>query len=123
MSQRQNNCVKPLSLRLNFEQRSTLVQEADGLPLSTYIKLRLFGRLKGAKDTRVHRPVKDRKELGSLLGKLGKSRIANNLQELVDAAESGSLIMDAEANDTLQKALKDIRDIRLLLIAALGLRN
>lgn len=121
----QNNqpSVKPLSLRLNFEQRSTLVKEADGLPLSTYIKLRLFGRLRNLKQTRIQRPVKDRKELGYLLGRLGKSQIANNLQELVDAAESGSLIMDGEAIEVLYEALKDIRSMRQLLIAALGLRN
>jgi len=123
MSKRQNNCVKPLSLRLNFEQRSTLEQEADGLPLSTYIKLRLFGRLKGTKDTRIHRPIKDKQELGALLGKLGQSRISANLQELADAVKSGSLVIDAQASSALSEAIQDISDIRQLLVAALGLRN
>ncbi len=36
---RAKESVTPLSLRLSFEQRKLLEQEADGLPVSTYVRL------------------------------------------------------------------------------------
>ena len=115
--------VKPLSLRLNFEQRSQLEKEADGLPVSTYVKIRLFGSGKADKDTRIPRPLKDRQEFGRLLGVLGQSNIAANLQELTDAAASGSLVIDETSTAMLQTATQDLREIRDLLVKALGIRG
>lgn len=114
---------KPLSLRLNFEQRAALEQESDGLPISTYIKRRLFGSMKGLKDTRIHRPVKDKQELARLLGMLGQSSVFANLQTLADAAKSGSLILDPDTKAALLRAVQDVEEMRSLLVRSLGLRG
>ena len=119
----ENQSVKPLSLRLSFEQRKVLEKEADGLPVSTYIKIRLFGSQRGERDTRIPRPLKDKQALAQLLGRLGQPGIATNLQDLSDAAASGSLIIDNGTTQALHTALQDIRNIRDHLIAALGLRS
>lgn len=111
---------KPLSLRLNHEQREVLEKEAEGLPLSTYIKLRLFGRLKNTKDTRIRRPVKDMQVLGQLLGKLGQSAIGPNLSIIADAVRADSFTIDPDTLKIITQACEDIEEMRELLVRALG---
>lgn len=114
---------KPLSLPLNHEQRETLEKEADGIPISTYVKMRLFGQLKGTKDTRIRRPVKDQQALAQLLGMLGFSKVGENLNYIAEAIKANALVIDPNTVAIIEKACRDIEDMRSLLVRALGSRD
>lgn len=81
----------PFSLRLTFEERAALEKAAAGMPLGAYIRSRLFDGRIPQRRTRGKFPVKDHAALGQVLGQLGKSRPANNLNQLARAANTGSL--------------------------------
>ncbi len=111
----------PFSLRLTFEERARLEKEAAGMSLGAYIRSRLFDTKAPVRRTRGKFPVKDHQELGKLLGELGKSRIANNINQLAKAANSGSLEVSPDTEKAIKLSCKDIRWIRTSLIDALGL--
>lgn len=111
----------PYSLRLSEDQRERLTVEAAGDPLGTYIKAKLFGTA----PIRRHGPslkVEDRELLARALALLGRSRIASNLNQLAHAANIGSLPITPETQAELLACLRDVRDIRRLLMIALGLK-
>ena len=121
MSDRNKKTEAPFSLRLTFEERAQLEKEAAGMSLGAYIRSRLFDSELPKRRTRGKYPVKDHKELGKLLGELGKSRIANNINQLAKAANSGSLEVSSDTEQAIQNSCCDIRWIRASLINALGL--
>lgn len=112
----------PFSLRLTFEERAALEQSAGTRPLGAYIRSKLFdGKEKPRKKrTRTRKPLKDDKALGELLGKLGESRLASNVNQLAKAANSGSLPVTPDTEKALQDACGDVRAMRILLMQALG---
>ncbi len=113
----------PFSLRLTFEERARLEREAGDMPLGAYIRSRLFDEPASDHPPRQRkRPVKDHQVLGQLLGELGRSRIANNLNQLAKAANSGSLLLNEDAHRALLESFDSIRAMRTLLLTALGLR-
>jgi hypothetical protein len=94
----------PFSLRLTFEERSALEQAAGDMPLGAYIRAELFQNKKTRHRRRYKRPVKDRQVLGQLLGLLGEARLANNLNQLAKAANTGSLPVTPETEKALREA-------------------
>lgn len=66
-------------------------------------------------------PQVDEKLLAEVLACLGASRIANNLNQLAKAANTGSLIVDHDTKADFKRAADDIRMMRLLLMQALGM--
>lgn len=113
----------PFSLRFTFEERARLEKEAAGTSLANYIKWRLFDHDKPAPKKRGKVPVKDHKVLASLLAKLGQSRLAANINQLAKAVHTGSLPVNPETEAYIQQAVKDISDVRNLLVTALGLKE
>ena len=111
----------PFSLRLSEDERKTLEELADGQPWGTYIKEALFDRQVRPR-TRGARPVKDRAELARLLGLLGASRISQNINQLAKAANTGSLPVNADVHRTLLESCEAVRNMRALLLTALGLQ-
>lgn len=112
----------PFSLRLTFEEKRRLQAAAGGLSISSYIKSLLF-----ADDAPVYRargktPVKDHKALAEVLACLGASRIANNLNQLAKAANSGSFYFNRETKAQISAACGDIQVMRQLLMQALGMQ-
>ncbi len=111
----------PFSLRLTAEERARLTEEAGGAPLGAYIKSKVLGR-----PLRIRRkdwlPVKDRVSVAALLGLLGRSHIASNLNQLAKAANTGSLPLTPETEAELLAALDDVRAMRTILTIALGLK-
>lgn len=111
----------PFSLRLSEDERARLEAEAKGAPLGAYIKAKLMGdapvRLR-----RAGLAIQDRKALGRLLAMLGSSRLSANLNQLALAANSGSLPLTPETLAELEAALTEVRQLRALLLDALGLR-
>lgn len=108
----------PFSIRLSETERAHLVKEAGGAPLGAYIKAKALDGL----PHRAGRTVEDQKALAKLLAQLGGSRIANNLNQLAYAANIGSLPMTPETEDDLRETLRAVRDMRRLLLVALGLK-
>jgi hypothetical protein len=111
----------PFSLRLTPEEKTRLRQEAGSMPLGTYIRSKLLGE--AARPRRHHRsPVKDEQTLARLLAEIGTARLANNLNQLAKAANTGSLPVTSDTEKALREACQDIRWMRETLIAALGLK-
>lgn len=111
----------PFSLRLKFEERAQLEADAAGMALGAYVRSRLFDPNKPPPRRRHRSPVKDHRMLAEVLGKLGQSRLANNLNQLARLANTGVLDVDPETEAALVQASNEIRAIRQMLIAALNL--
>ncbi len=112
----------PISLRLTHEERTLLEKAACGVTMSAYIRSRLFGEKVAPRQTRNKAPVKDHKALAQVLGALGRSRIANNLNQLAKAVHMGALPVTPETEADLQEACAHIRQIRDMVMYALGLK-
>lgn len=111
----------PFSLRLTFEQRAQLERDAGNMSLSAYIQSRLFDPVNLPPRRRSKRPVKDHQALAQLIGLLGKSHLASNLNQLARAANSGSLAVTPDAEVALMMAAAEVQEIRRILIEALNL--
>jgi hypothetical protein len=110
----------PFSLRLNEEEKTRLVAEANGTPLGTYIKAKAMGAPLRARRSGL--AVEDRKALAQALALLGQSRISSNLNQLAHAANVGVLPVTLETEEALMEACAEVSDIRRLLMSALGLK-
>ena len=111
-----------VTLRLTEEELETLKRAASGVSVSFYVRKQLFGKDVKLRKTRSRVPVKDQQALAQVLGKLGQSRIANNLNQIAYEANCGSLILDEETEDEIKIACAQIAWIRIQLIEALGLK-
>jgi hypothetical protein len=103
--------------------RTRLERAAAGLSLGEYIRQRVFDESVPKRRTRGKHPVRDYEVLGQLLGALGRSHMANNLNQLARAANCDSLVMTPENRAILLEACADIRMMREMLVRALGLEG
>lgn len=109
----------PLSVRLNDQEYEALRQRANGMPLSSFMKLAALGDAAPVARRR-NPPSRDQKILAMILAALGQSRLPNNLNQLAKAANSGSLPVNAETHANLAEACRDVQLIRRALLLALG---
>ncbi|MBL3589958.1 MAG: plasmid mobilization relaxosome protein MobC [gamma proteobacterium endosymbiont of Lamellibrachia anaximandri] len=116
-----NKYPAPFSLRLSKEERKELKKLADGQPLGLYIRnVILRHRVKPSTE---HKPyIQDEKLLAKLLGALGQSRIASNINQLAKAANSGSLPVNEEVLNSLKDAVLAIQWMRDTLIKGMGVK-
>lgn len=111
----------PFSMRLNQEERDELQKLAAGLPLGRFIKDAIFSS--GQRPASSRKPsIVDQKSFAQLLGAIGQSRIASNINQLAKAANSGSLPVNKEVIEGLNDAVEAIKWIRDTLIKAIGLK-
>jgi hypothetical protein len=122
-SKRQAKPLSPFSIRLTAEERARLVAEAKGAPLGTYIKAKALGAPIPARVRRSGIAVEDRQALAKVLALLGGSRLASNLNQLAKLANTGALPVDPETEAELADAASIVREIRLLLLIALGMKE
>jgi hypothetical protein len=113
------NPLYPVSLRMTFEEKANLERAAAGMSVSAFIRWRLFDPNTPAPKTRGKHPVKDHSALARVLALLGQTRIANNLNQLAKAVNSGSLPVTPETESALRQATDDVADMRRLLMEAL----
>jgi len=115
--------LSPYSMRFTREERAWLdrAAAAAGIPLAEFIRPRIFDESLPKRRTRSKHPVKDHEELAKVLGELGRSRLANNLNQLAKAANSGSLEVSPDTERAIKDGCADIRWMRQVLISALGL--
>lgn len=111
----------PFSLRLTFEERASLEQEAGDMSLGAYVRSRLFDNSRAAPKRRSKKPVKDHAALAQVLALLGKSHIANNINQLAKAANTGSLPVNIDTERALNDAVRDVANMRHVLLSALNL--
>lgn len=111
----------PFSLRLTEAERAALEAQAGSLPLGVFIRSRLLDGATQPRGSR-RRPVKDEAALARLLGELGNARLANNLNQLAKAANTGSLPVTPETVQAILRACQDVQTMRACLLAALGFR-
>ncbi|SDD21608.1 MobC domain-containing protein [Belnapia rosea] len=112
----------PFSLRLSPDERARLAVEAAGAPLSTYIKAKVLGDAPPLRLRRSGLAVEDRQALAKALALLGRSRLSSNLNQLAHLANVGALPVTPETEAELTEALAEIREIRRLVMVALGLK-
>lgn len=113
--------TSPFSLRLSAEERARLERDAAGMSLGAYIRWRVFDPASPPPKSRGKFPVRDHAALSRLLGQLGASRLASNLNQLAHAANSGSFPVTPQTEAALRRSLSEIGEMRKLLVAALGL--
>lgn len=112
-----------VTLRVTEEELDRLKRAAEGVSISAYIRKQLFGDQVSLRKTRSRVPVKNQKALAQVLGKLGETRIANNLNQIAYEANCGSLLMDQQTEEELKIACAHIAWMRVKLIEALGLKG
>lgn len=121
---RSHNTSSPrVTLRLTEDEMERLKRAATSVSLSAYIRDKLFGKDASLRKKRNRFPMRDQEALAQVLGKLGQSRIANNLNQIAYEANCGSLLMDEETENEIKLACARIAWIRVKLIEALGLKN
>jgi len=111
----------PLSLRLTEAERDMLEKAAGNASLSAYIRERVFGEAAQKRKSRNRNPVKDHEALARVLGLLGRSKIANNLNQLAKDSNCGALVLDEDTDAKIEEAYAHIVSMRNELIRALGL--
>jgi hypothetical protein len=112
----------PFSLRLTFEERVALEEQAGGMPLSAYIKSLLFTEDAPKYRRRRRAAASDDKLLAEVLACLGASHIAKRLGVLSKAADSGSLYFDVDTKADIKRACDDVHAMHVLLMRALGMK-
>ncbi|WP_156886366.1 plasmid mobilization relaxosome protein MobC [Rhizobium gallicum] len=105
----ENKRPSPFSLRLSATERANLLEMAAGESLGAFIKRRLFGDSKPRRSKRSGISVKDHETLARVLALLGRSRLANNLNQLAHAVNIGALPLTPETEEELRAALPQER--------------
>ncbi len=110
----------PYSLRLTKEERQKLEYDAGHMPLSAYIRARLFDM---PSPRRTYRRVpKDQEVFLELLRELSETRISSNLNQLAKAHHQGNLPITEETEQELKEACLAIQELRSEIMNAIGLK-
>ena len=110
----------PFSLRLTQEEKTYLKAKAGKQPLGAYIRDQLLDDQVHRKRRNLRQPSVDDAQFAALLGMLGDSRIASNLNQLAKHANCGTLDVSAEVEAELVKACAAVLAMRNVLYKALG---
>lgn len=109
----------PFSLRLTFEERAALEKAAGDMPLGAYIRSKVLKGKQTRRRRKRRRPVKDHKALAYVLGELGRSRLASNVNQLAHALNCGALPVTPDTEKAIREACADIHRMRVMLMRAL----
>lgn len=112
-----------VTLRLTDEEMATLKHLSAGMSVSAYIRKCLFGKGAAPRKIRLRAPVQDQEALGRVLGLLGQSRIANNLNQLAHNANCGTLLLDQQSEEQINEAYAKVLSMRADLTQALGINR
>ena len=117
----------PFSIRFSEEERARLDRAAGTLSLAAYMRLKLFSEDDAPPPRRKltrkkYQPSAELTVLGHMLGGLGQSRLASNLNQIAKAANMGALPITPELEQELHEACAAIQNMRQELISALGVK-
>ncbi len=121
--ERERQQPSPVTLRLTAKEREKLEELAQTMTLSAYIRMCIFQDDVSNRKVDTRAPVQDREELAKILGLLGQSRIANNLNQLAKEANIGALLLDEQTERRINETYLYVVEIRQHLIKALGLKG
>lgn len=119
----------PFCIRFSDQERTELDQRRGVLSLAAFIRLKLFNEdgdisKQRKRMTRKHfSPSAEMTMIATMLGGLGKSRLASNMNQIAKAANIGALPVTPELQNELSTACADIQAMRHALITALGLKD
>lgn len=108
------------SFRLTPSEKTRLKEKAGRLPVSVYIRQCTLGE-DAAPRRKLHHPSVNQKAIAQLLGVLGQSRLASNMNQIAKAANMGALPVTDDLMVELTQACADIAAMRQGLITALGI--
>ncbi|WP_228846993.1 plasmid mobilization relaxosome protein MobC [Halocynthiibacter styelae] len=113
----------PFSLRLTADERAQIEAQAGSMPLASYIKSVVLNA--DAPKYRQRRKAPDAKQqlLAEVLVRLGQTRQANNLNQIAKHLNQGTLIVDAELEEDLKRAVAEIAWMRTTIMDALGVKS
>lgn len=111
-----------ISLRVTDAEKARLEKDAAGMSRSAYIREKLFGDVAKPRKTRGKHPVKDYEALGRVLGLLGRSKLAHDLNQLDWAVRNDAVRLDAATAEAIRLACTDVAAMRDDLVTALGLK-
>lgn len=111
-----------VTVRFSRDDYERLQELANGASLAVYLRGKALDEQLPRVRGRSAATVKDKAAIAQLLGLLGQSRIANNLNQLAYQANIGALVMDDDARSQIKEAYAHVNEMRGLLIEALGLR-
>ena len=112
--------LPPVSIRLNAEELERLRQNAAGMSLSGYIRVRLFND-PAPRKTRGKFPVKDHQALAKVLAALGRSDLASGFDKIAQGIGDGHVHLDPALEQDIRQTCADVAAMRSDLIRALGL--
>jgi hypothetical protein len=112
-----------VSIRVSDAERETLKRKAGRRSIGAYVREKALGDDQEPRRKNAAKPSIDYALLGQLLGKLGKSDQVSCLFLLAVAAEAERLVLSDGERASLQAACEDVRDMRSMLMQALGLRS
>ncbi|WP_373354507.1 plasmid mobilization relaxosome protein MobC [Pseudoroseicyclus sp. CXY001] len=111
-----------MTVRLSPEDHAKLTELANGTALSVFLRAKALGEILPRRRAS-GLAIEDREAIGKLLGLLGQSRIANNLNQLAHHANIGTLPVDDTTASDLQEACHAVIAMRAILMQALGLKS
>jgi hypothetical protein len=112
-----------VSIRVSDAERDALKRKAGRRSIGAYVREKALGDDQEPRRKNAAKPSIDYALLGQLLGKLGKSDQVSCLFLLAVAAEAERLALSDGERASLQAACHDVREMRGMLIEALGLRG
>ncbi|NQW11386.1 MAG: hypothetical protein HQ481_16090 [Alphaproteobacteria bacterium] len=112
-----------LSIRVSDEERAILKRKAGKRSLGAYVRHVVLGEQEAPRRKAAAKPSIDYAMLGQVLGKLGKPEQVSCLFLLAVAAEGRRVAMTEKDRAALHAACADVREMRTLLVGALGLRG
>lgn len=118
---KQGKYPPPYSLRLTFEERQRLERDAGNIPLSAYIRERLFNDPSPRR--RYSKRHKDHDIFLEILKELSDTRISSNLNQLAKASHMGKLVLAPETEEELKEACLALKDIRSEIMRNMGLKT
>ena len=110
----------PVSIRFSDEELAQLRRWADGRPVGTVVRERLFGT-NAKRGRKVAPPPRQQKAMAGALRRLGHSGIAAYLTAQIAALEEGRLMLSCEEERQLRDADRECYLIRRDLVIALGI--
>ncbi|MEO1749144.1 MAG: hypothetical protein AAFR27_11115 [Pseudomonadota bacterium] len=120
--------TKPISIRFTSDELCELKRLAGHLPLSTFVRQRLFGGEGWSESAKrphlIARLSAQQRQrlLAQILLKLGQLRCVDNVNETLAAIQSGLIEASPEACTSLDALTRELTTIRVELLKALGLR-
>jgi len=117
----------PVSVRLTQTEYDQLRHDAGVMSMAAYIRLTLFNREEKSPTRKAYTrkqmtPSSELKMIGHMLGALGESEVAQNLNEIAKGAKFGALPVSQETVTQIERACTSIEEMRVQLIAALGVK-